>query len=146
MAKAAIASALRAAVVERAGKRCEYCQSPDNPELNAYAHEVDHVTARKHGGPTIAENLAYACFDCNRRKGTDLSSIDPRTGKVVQLFNPRIHQWSTHFRLLPERTITSRTAAGRATMQLLHFNDPLRVQFRAALIKAGEFGHKRIRR
>jgi hypothetical protein len=145
MTKAAIAPALRATVVERAGKRCEYCQRPDNQEINAYSHEVDHITARKHGGPTVAENLAYACFDCNRHKGTDLSSIDPHTGKIVHLFNPRMHRWSIHFRLRSEGTITARTAAGRATMQLLHFNDPIRVQFRAALIAAGELGHKRTR-
>jgi 5-methylcytosine-specific restriction endonuclease McrA len=89
MAKAAIAPALRSIVIERARKRCEYCQRPDSQEINAYPHEVDHVTARKHGGQTTAENLAYACFDCNRHKGTDLSSIDPRTGRIVQLFNPR---------------------------------------------------------
>ena len=146
MAKAAIAPALRFAVIERAGKRCEYCQRPDSQELNAYPHEVDHVRARKHGGQTTAENLAYACFDCNRHKGTDLSSIDPRTGKIVQLFNPRMHRWSAHFRLHMEGTITSRTAAGRATMQLLHFNDPIRVPLRAALLKAGELGLKRSRR
>jgi hypothetical protein len=145
MAKAAIAPGLRAAVIERACKRCEYCQRPDSQELNTYAHEVDHVTARKHGGQTKVENLAYACFDCNRHKGTDLSSIDPHTGNIVHLFNPRTHQWSRHFRLHSEGTITSRTAVGRATLQLLHFNDPLRVQFRAALLKAGELGRKRRR-
>ena len=53
MAKASIPPTLRSAVSERAQRRCEYCQRPDNQELNAYPHEVDHVTARKHGGQTI---------------------------------------------------------------------------------------------
>jgi hypothetical protein len=142
MAKGSIAPGLRSAVIERARKQCEYCQRPDSQEINAYPHEVDHLTARKHGGLTTAENLAYACFDCNRHKGTDLSSIDQRTGKIVQLFNPRTHQWSTHFRLRTDGMIHPRTAAGRATTQLLHFNDPIRMQFRAALIKAGELTTK----
>jgi hypothetical protein len=143
MVKASIPPALRSAVSERARRRCEYCQRPDNQELNAYSHEVDHVTARKHGGQTILDNLAYACFDCNRHKGTDLSSIDPRTGKVIHLFNPRTQKWGKHFRLNADGMITSLTAVGRATVQLLHFNDFIRVQIRAELIAAGKLGVKR---
>jgi hypothetical protein len=142
MARAIIPSLLRTEATERAQRRCEYCQRPDDRELNAYPHEVDHITARKHGGTTRAENLAYACFDCNRHKGTDLSSIDPQTGKVTQLFNPRTQRWSNHFRLSVDGTIISRTAAGRATTRLLHFNDPLRVQIRAALIAVGKLSPK----
>jgi hypothetical protein len=138
MATALIPSALRAATLERADGRCEYCQQPDDRELNAYPHEVDHVIARKHGGKTGRENLAYACFDCNRHKGTDLASIDPHTGKVTQLFNPRLQNWRRHFRLRADGTIIPRTAVGRATVYLLHVNDPLRVQIRAALIAAGK--------
>jgi hypothetical protein len=29
-------------------------------------HEPDDVIAEKHGGPTTFQNLALACFDCNR--------------------------------------------------------------------------------
>lgn len=134
MAKASIPPALRLEVIERAHKRCEYCHRPDNQDLNVYPHEIDHITARKHGGQTLAGNLAYACFDCNRFKGADLSSIDPHTGRVVQLFNPREQQWSRNFRLLPDGTIIPRTAAGRATLQLLHLNNFLQVRIRAALI------------
>jgi hypothetical protein len=116
---------------------------PDNQALNAYPHEVDHVTARKHGGQTMAENLAYACFDCNRHKGTDLSSIDPRTERITRLFNPRVQRWDIHFRLQQDGAIIPRTAAGRMTLQLLHLNDPIRVQIRAALIAAGELNLNR---
>jgi hypothetical protein len=91
----------------------------------------------------VLGNLAYACFDCNRHKGTDLSSIDPHTGKVTLLFNPRTQQWRDHFRLQADGTISARTAAGRATARLLSFNDPLRVQIRANLIAAGELNVKR---
>jgi hypothetical protein len=116
---------------------------PDNQELNPYPHEVDHITARKHGGQTTAENLAYACFDCNRHKGTDLSSIDPRTGRITRLFNPRVQRCDIHFRLQQDGAIIPRTAAGRTTIQLLHLNDPIQVQIRAALIAAGELNLNR---
>ncbi len=60
-----IARELRTVVIERARHQCEYCQKPDDRELNPHRHEVDHVLAEKHGGRTEAENLAYACFHCN---------------------------------------------------------------------------------
>ena len=56
---------------------------------HSFSHEVDHVIAERHGGKTVRENLAYSCFRCNRLKGTDLTSIDPQTGKITRLFNPR---------------------------------------------------------
>lgn len=127
---------LRAEVRERAQKRCEYCQLPE--DAGWAVHEVDHVVARKHGGKTALDNLAYACPACNRRKGTDLSSIDPQTSKVIQLFSPRTQRWNTHFRLHADGSITPRTAVGRVTALLLHFNDLLRVQIRADLVAAGK--------
>lgn len=143
MAQSLTTASLRAEASERAQKRCEYCQRPDDQKLNAYAHEVDHVIAKKHGGETVSGNLAYACFDCNRHKGTDLGSIDPNTGKVTLLFNPRTQKWHNHFRLQADGAIIARTAAGRATARLLSFNDPLRVQIRADLIAAGELKVRR---
>jgi hypothetical protein len=60
------------------------------------------------------ENLALACFDCNRQKGPNISSVDPDTQEVVQLFNPRRDAWSDHFSLNGAR-IVGVTPAGRAT-------------------------------
>ncbi len=88
---------LRWQVVERAGNCCEYCLLPQ--ELTASTQQVDHVIAEKHGGQTVIEHLALSCTVCNRRKGSDLSSLDPVTGTLVPLFNPRTQSWSTHFRL-----------------------------------------------
>jgi len=85
---------LRRQVVERAGNCCEYCLLLQ--ELAASTHQVDHVIAEKHGGQTAIENLALSCTVCNRRKGSDLSSLDPVTGTLVPLFNPRTQSWSTH--------------------------------------------------
>lgn len=64
-----ISDSLRRLVAERAGNRCEYCQIPAS--LAFYVHEVDHVIPLKHGGETKEENLAYACWRCNRYKGSE---------------------------------------------------------------------------
>lgn len=87
--KTRIPEQLREFVIERANYHCEYCQLHQDDEP-IYPHEIDHVIAEKHAGPTTAGNLALACFYCNRFKGTDIASIDPLTGAIVPLFNPRI--------------------------------------------------------
>lgn len=124
-----IPATLRAAVVERAGERCEYCHKP---QISFYPHEVDHVVAVKHGGETTLDNLAFACFQCNRYKGSDLASIDPQSGAITPLFNPRTQHWADHFRL-DGATIVPLTSEGRATVFLLRLNDPERIQERAVL-------------
>ncbi len=103
-----------------------------------YPHEADHVIAEKHGGPTSFENLAWASFYCNRYKGSDLASLDPASKKVVFLFNPREQRWHRHFRLNGGR-IEGITASGRATVVLLHLNDPERVAYRLGLIALGHY-------
>lgn len=70
-----LSESLRQQVINRACNRCEYCQLPAG--ISFYPHEVDHVIALKHGGQTIESNLAYACWRCNRYKGSDLGSFDP---------------------------------------------------------------------
>ena len=125
---------LRRKVVERAGKCCEYCLI--HQDLAASTHQVDHVIAEKHGGKTTLENLALSCTLCNRRKGSDLSSIDPTTGKVVALFHPRSQKWSEHFELSGTR-ILGLTPEGRATAELLQVNSFERLVERAELLRAG---------
>ncbi|HEX7774563.1 MAG TPA: HNH endonuclease signature motif containing protein, partial [Pyrinomonadaceae bacterium] len=60
-------------------------------------HEPDHLIALKHGGQTTFENLALACFVCNRFKGSDIASIDAVTGELVGLFNPAHNDGSNTF-------------------------------------------------
>jgi 5-methylcytosine-specific restriction endonuclease McrA len=81
--------ALQELVWERAGRCCEYCRMPQ--EFDEATFEIDHVVALSHGGPTRASNLCLACFSCNSFKGPNLSGIDPKTKKIVPLFNPRRH-------------------------------------------------------
>lgn len=98
--------------------------------------EVDHIDARKHGGPSVAGNLCLSCYHCNVHKGSDLASIDPRTGKLTSLFHPRRRRWAAHFRW-DGATLVGRTAIGRVTVALLRINDPFRVELRAELIREG---------
>jgi hypothetical protein len=87
-------------------------------DLAASTHQVDHVIAEKHGGQTVLDNLALSCTVCNRRKGSDISSIDPETGNLVSLFNPRTQQWSDHFKL-DGMHISGLTEVGRTPVEFL---------------------------
>ena len=77
---------LRAEIARRAGRRCEYCLIHD--EDSGFAHQVDHVISRKHGGSSTSDNLAYACVVCNRYKGSDVASIESDTGEIIRLLIP----------------------------------------------------------
>ena len=131
-----IAASLRAAVAQRAGARCEYCLVPDGAGL--WPHEPDHVIAEQHGGRTELGNLALACFHCNRRKGPNVASVDPDTGQVVPLFNPRVQVWADHFRRDGPR-IVAVDPIGRVTVALLRLNSPERLLVRQALRQIGRW-------
>ncbi len=134
MSKDTIPEWLRRQVCERAQGRCEYCLIRE--ELVYLPFEVDHIIAEKHGGPTHIDNLAWACPACNRYKGTDIGSLDPKSGRIVLFFNPRKQRWSRHFRLSGAR-IEPLTANARATSLLLRFNDEWRIHERLSFIALG---------
>jgi 5-methylcytosine-specific restriction endonuclease McrA len=129
-----IPAELRRLVQSRAVDCCEYCRIP---QAAAFAvHQVDHVIAEKHGGETVAENLALSCVLCNRHKGSDLASLDPETGALTPLFHPRHDRWADHFRLA-SGIIEAQTSVGRATARLLQLNHPDRVAERVILVAVG---------
>jgi hypothetical protein len=103
-----------------------------------FPHEPDHIIAVKHGGQTMSENLAYACFDSNWAKGSDIASIDLDTGTLTPLFSPRTQVWGEHFRWNGP-VIEARTAIGRVTVRLLRMNLPVRVAIRESLMRAGQY-------
>lgn len=92
----------------------------------------------KHGGATEASNLALACFDCNRYKGSDLGSLDPETGALTPLFNPRVDDWAAHF-AIQGGVILPRTPSGRVTVALLRQNLAVRVEVRDELASVGRW-------
>jgi hypothetical protein len=63
---------------------------------------IEHIIARQHGGKTESDNLALACWQCNFKKGPNLSGIDPETAQVTPLFHPREDTWADHFEVLIE--------------------------------------------
>lgn len=128
---------LRQLTRDRALARCEYCLLPD--EFAFFPHQIDHVVAQKHGGATEQENLAWACVLCNIHKGSDLTSIDPKTGQLERLFNPREDNWQEHFRWVVAR-IEPLTSIGRVTERLLQLNMPARLEERLPLVTAGIIG------
>jgi hypothetical protein len=104
----------------------------------ASVHQVDHVIAEKHGGQTSLDNLALSCMVCNRRKGSDIGSIDPETGNLVPLFNPRTQRWADHF-TLDGAHIVGLTAVGRTTVAFLQLNAFERLTERAALLRTRRY-------
>lgn len=90
-----ISDDLRKQVAKRAEYLCEYCLIHEDD--THFGCQVDHIISVKHGGPTTAENLAYACAFCNRHKGSDIGSIVWETGELTRFFNPRTDRWADHF-------------------------------------------------
>lgn len=131
MSPARISASLRQQVRERARQRCEYCLLAE--EQSFFPHEPDHVIAEKHGGTATPENLAWACFDCNRFKGSNIASLDPMTGELVQLFNPRTQAWTEHFKL-EGALIVALSSSARVTIEVLRLNLPKRVEVRETLL------------
>jgi hypothetical protein len=130
---------LRDAVWQRAVSRCEYCQMPQ--QFTDPTHELDHVIAEKHRGPTILDNLALACFHCNNHKGPNIAGADPETGHVTRLYHPRQDRWSDHF-AWSGAILVGLTAIGRATVAVLEINLRHRVVHREALLEEGVFPPK----
>ena len=130
---------MRREVFERAYGCCEYCLL--HQSYCASTHQVDHVVAEKHGGPTVFNNLALSCITCNLRKASDIASMDPLTGRLAALFNPREQTWIEHFQLA-EIVIVGVTEVGRTTVEFMQLNSPLRLIERNALIIAGVYPPK----
>jgi hypothetical protein len=98
--------------------------------------EIDHIIAKKHRGLTAAGNLALTCYFCNSFKGPNIAGLDPRTGRLTPLFNPRRHKWTRHFRWKGAYLI-GRTPVGRVTVAILNINDAFRVELRESLMEEG---------
>lgn len=127
---------LRDQVHQRARDRCEYCLIHEDDSY--VRHQLDHITAVRHGGETTLQNLALACLLCNRYKGSDVAALDPSTGDVVRLFDPRQQRWHDHF-TLQGALIIPLTPTGRVTASLLRFNAPERAIERRELLRAGRY-------
>jgi hypothetical protein len=128
--------AMQTLVRARARERCEYCLMPQSAIDLPFP--IDHIIASQHGGRTVEENLALACTRCNLRKGPNIAGLDPDSGVLCRLFNPRQDAWPDHFHW-DGPALRGITAIGRTTIQVLGMNEPERVLLRRLLLASGLF-------
>lgn len=126
----------RKQIWKRAEGKCEYCRLPQ--EFSVLPHEIDHIRAKKHRGPTTPLNTCLACACCNGAKGSNVAGYDPETDELVTLFNPRVDVWDEHF-VWEGPVLRGKTSVARATIDVLRINDPDRLEHRRLLQDAGLF-------
>ena len=129
---------LRRIVIARAEGLCEYCLIHEDDTF--FGCHIDHIVSEKHGGPTQADNLSYACLFCNLHKGSDVATFVPGTQTLVRFFNPRRDRWNEHFLLDSDGiTLLPLTEIGEATLRVLGFNREDRLLERQALRSVGRY-------
>ncbi|MBD1903061.1 HNH endonuclease [Trichocoleus sp. DQ-A3] len=126
-----ISEVVRQQVRQRASSLCEYCHASEQWQYVQFT--VDHVIPIAQGGVDTIENLALACFHCNRRKADKITAIDPQFDAQVLLFNPRQDIWKEHFIWSGDvLSIVGITPTGRATVVALGLNREWVINIRAA--------------
>ena len=127
---------LRAQVLAEASGRCGYCRSSE--EITGAPLEIEHLLPEARGGTTSRPNLWAACRQCNVLKGDRVEALDPESGSMAALFNPRDQRWAEHFAWIEGGAlIAGRTPTGRATVAVLQLNRPLLIRARRRWISAG---------
>lgn len=117
-------------VRQRANGLCEYCHASEKWQYVEFT--IEHVIPlNKNGGETV-DNLALACFHCNRKKSDKIIAIDLESGIEVLLFNPRIDSWSQHFIWSADTLyIIALTPIGKVTVATLALNRERVINIRA---------------
>jgi hypothetical protein len=128
----------RQQVRQRAGRRCEYCRFHED-HLPLWPFHLEHIVAEQHSGSDALENLAWSCQRCNLHKGTNLSGVDPDSGRIVRLFHPRKDHWNRAFTVENDGRIRGLNAIGRATVWLLNMNSAERVEMRRILLDTAQW-------
>ena len=138
MSRAYVSAELRRQIRADAAARCGYCHSPE--AFIGMPLDIEHLVPEALGGPTTRENLWLACTRCNDFKGDRVEALDPISGQVVSLFNPRMQMWRNHFVWTMDGTsIAGRTAIGRATVEALRLNNDFITVARRFWIEAGRW-------
>ncbi|WP_437946418.1 HNH endonuclease [Sorangium sp. So ce296] len=131
-----VSELLRSRIEEADRRRCQYCLTSE--ANSGIPLTYDHITPISKGGPTSFENVCLACRPCNEFKAGATESVDPLTGEVVPLFNPRLHRWSDHFTWSVDATrVEGVTPFGRATVIALRMNRPTIVAARRRWAEVG---------
>ena len=131
-----ISEATQNQVRQRANYLCEYCHVSEKWQYVPFT--VDHIIPLSKGGSNSIDNLALACFHCNRQKSDNVTAIDDQSGAEVPLFNPRSDSWQEHFIWSADGLrIIGLTPTGRATVAALAFNRERIINIRAADLEIG---------
>ena len=94
MSRAYVSTAVRREIAERDRHRCAYCLSSE--VLSGISLAIDHIVPVSAEGNSEPDNLCLACRSCNEFKGNQQVALDPISGELVSLFNPRQQLWSDH--------------------------------------------------
>jgi HNH endonuclease len=124
-----VSESKREYIRQRAGNSCEYCLSQQKYVFGKF--QIDHITPIAEGGADDDENLCLACEMCNQFKWAKIEGIDPQSGILAPLFNPRVDNWNDHFIWTAEGyEIIGLTNKGRATVDVLRMNNQIAVTVR----------------
>lgn len=96
---------------------------------------IEHILPTGGDSP---DNLCLSCSSCNLSKATVTSALDPQTGEIVPLFNPRQQSWDDHFEWMDGGLrIQGKTPVGRVTVERLKLNQQRMVRARHNWIVSG---------
>lgn len=127
---------LRARVEEADGDLCQYCLTAESS--SGIPLTYDHIRPRSKGGNTSFENVCRACRACNEFKTDSTHAVDPITGELTPLFDPRTQAWDEHFAWSADRArVEGLSPAGRATVVALRMNRPTITAARSRWAEAG---------
>ena len=130
-ARRQISEAVQNQIRQRAHFLCEYCHASEQWQYVAFT--IEHIIPLAKNGTDTLDNLALACFHCNRKKSTRTTAIDPQFDTEVPLFNPRRENWSDHFIWSADGLfIIGLTPVGRTTVTALALNRERVINIRAA--------------
>lgn len=118
-------------VRQRANFLCEYCHASEQWQYVTFT--IEHIIPLTKNGTDTLDNLALACFHCNRKKSDKTTAIDPQSGAELPLFNPRQDSWNNHFIWSADGLfIIGLTPIGRITVTSLALNRERVINIRAA--------------
>ena len=87
-----VTDAKRRVVAERARYRCEYCWIQENSA--SFAHQIDHVISRKHGGSFATGTRVHDHFRLDGAIIEPLTPVGEVTARILRLNSAeRIIEW-----------------------------------------------------
>jgi hypothetical protein len=118
-------------VRQRANSLCEYCHASEQWQYVEFT--IEHIIPLTKNGTDDFNNLALACFHCNRKKSDKITATDTQSGVELPLFNPRKDSWNEHFVWSADGlSIVGLTPIGLATVTALVLNRERAIDIRAA--------------